>query len=580
MVMMNTDNQLKESDNSSNNKKLIPYLRDADAVFKNGFENDDMQSIFLENVFDEIAGQEVELSSIKSASFILQDFLYCSSLTTVDQFLTKFLTATEKIVCSEAACHILQVILERFIIVLSRKVKNNQAVIKNISEKIKTMADNLLNNEDFVSFITDIHATHAIRALLSTLSGALFKNSSSTYKGQNDLILISDDLPLGFLSKLKSFSKALEEIPTAELALLFTNINGCPCLSHCIKVLKLRLPKRAQNFCKTILKGKSDDNNTQMILILSKDKIGSRLLETIIEIDSMWDIIYEAFDEDGLSNLCLHPVGNFVFQKLITFASEEKLTDLMEVISSNIMSIFIGQKFGIIFNLSKKCLEFKEFQAEFLNLLLKMLQCKEMEKRKYIIPLAASLMTHDEFIKSDLLQDKGLNSFIITYHGSLLLQTLMNYDNIGLLLKSISEIPHMFIVKLACNAKGSHFIDEVLKCDKVKIKKKRQILNQVKENLAQIACDKYGSRVLDNVWKVSDIEMKIIIATQLSQNKSELQQNIFGKHIVKTFGIKQFNERRNKWIEYQRQNENKRKIFQDIFSSDKDATKSKQRKKE
>jgi len=72
---------------SSVDPSLVPYLRQADATFQNGFDDDQMRTLFIDNVFEEIKGYEIKLSVMKSSSFIIEQFVEAASASTTLQLI-------------------------------------------------------------------------------------------------------------------------------------------------------------------------------------------------------------------------------------------------------------------------------------------------------------------------------------------------------------------------------------------------------------------------------------------------------------------------------------------------------------
>ena len=73
--------------NTPEDSSIFKYFREADETFCNGFEDLDMQGIFLDNVFEEIKGHELKFCFIKSTSFIMDKFIESSSLMNAQQIL-------------------------------------------------------------------------------------------------------------------------------------------------------------------------------------------------------------------------------------------------------------------------------------------------------------------------------------------------------------------------------------------------------------------------------------------------------------------------------------------------------------
>ena len=66
---------------------LVPYLRQVDTTFRNKFETDDMKKLFLDNVFDEIMGRELNLIVRKATSGIMENLVASASAENTFQLL-------------------------------------------------------------------------------------------------------------------------------------------------------------------------------------------------------------------------------------------------------------------------------------------------------------------------------------------------------------------------------------------------------------------------------------------------------------------------------------------------------------
>ena len=59
---------------------LAPYLRQAITTFHNGFDSEEMKKIFLDNVFDEISGNELKIMLMKSTTCIMEKLVTAASV--------------------------------------------------------------------------------------------------------------------------------------------------------------------------------------------------------------------------------------------------------------------------------------------------------------------------------------------------------------------------------------------------------------------------------------------------------------------------------------------------------------------
>ena len=92
---------------------------------------------------------------------------------------------------------------------------------------------------------------------------------------------------------------------------------------------------------------------------------------------------------------------------------------------------------------------------------------------------------------------------------------------------------------------------------------KASIAEKCYESLYTLACDKFGSRVVDSMWKTNNPEIQTKLQACLRKDKSRLESDLYGRIILYNCGVKQ-HVNKMKEIELQ-QKERKRKAFADIL---------------
>nr|XP_002125348.1 nucleolar protein 9 isoform X2 [Ciona intestinalis] len=557
------DDITTDDNKSTFDPATVPYLRQADSIFRNGFEDEEMKNIFLENFFEEIVGSEVKLSFMKSSSFILEQFVGVATPKHLLQLLKAYNDDIIEVAGSQQASHVVQKTLKQ--IVLLRNNDPDNSTWSDIDATLHEISS--LICEDIPSWLTHVHQSHVARSMFSTLGGVILATKDSG----NDVIIPT--LPQPSMTSLKVFVDEVCKLKRKNLVEILTNQSGTPSVSILLRVCNIRSEALIRSLCGKILK--ACDEGT--LLILSKDRTGSHLVESLVEFGDVETCrkIYEIIstDEEKLVELACHPVANFVVQKLIENDKIE-FDGIFSILSKEMLKIIHAGRPGVVVKLGEGCVRSPTTQSTFVTMVMKAFNCDDDEKKKLIVPLVASLSSYDKMFSKTFDPDKP-PTFKVAYHGSLLLQTILKFDKIFVFVKSFLEIPSSHTVTLACSAPGSHLVDAFFSSEKVRAKRKLKWIEKTKDVFFKIAMDKYGSRVLENIWRQSSIKMKIIIAESLVPHESSLTNDQHGKHIFRKFAIRQFHQRNEDWKSFQVKIEKKRKMFQDFLPDEQQKKKKK-----
>lgn len=553
-------------------RSMMSYLRQADATFQNGFESEQMKQVFLRNTFDGISGSEVSFCMQKSFSFVLEQMIQQSDFEIVLKFYMALKNNWSQLARSASGCHVLQCTSLRLVSTLP----NSQTLSSDNRGKLLELIDVVeISVESICSLMTDPYATHAYRSHLQMLGGIVLSNPKLNSKAQ-ELKLPKDKVPKEYLKSLQAICRCFSEIDKKKFVTYLSDVHAGPCISCLLEIIcKRDLPKTLHRLSKKIISCSEGDASKTTLLLLIKDKLASRVIEAMLQFGAddykkeIVDLLFE--DSKRFFDLCAHPAANFVIQRLINSAqNEQDFNKIFGFILNGLEDVLAGQNYGIVQKLSEQCLKFTACQRLLWDKILEAFHCKDADERAFIVLFLSSLKTSDAYYKT---KDRG-EKFIpllerVEYHGSFLLQTLLKFQNVGLIVKSMCEIPVENIVFLSCDGSGSHFIDAFFASDKVKQKKKKQLIEKIGERFSTLSCDKYGSRVLENIWKLSDIVIKRTIASILVKNSDQLTANNYGKFILKKFDIKKFETRLEDWEQFQKTRSNKRKLFAGIVSNTK-----------
>ncbi|GCB82223.1 hypothetical protein scyTo_0023207, partial [Scyliorhinus torazame] len=228
---------------------------------------------------------------------------------------------------------------------------------------------------------------------------------------------------------------------------------------------------------------------------------------------------------------------------------------------------------GIITELAAACVKHKAKQAELLTKLYQAFHCcQPASRRTACSPLFVSLLTYeifyglgDEDVTTEHQPSEEQRLSSISYHGSLLTQHLLHFDEPAPVTLSLAAMPQGDQVKLACDQAGSHVFDALLTSGTVSDKQRRKVLRKLEGQFMQLACDRHGSRVLDQIWGSASLKAKQTIAAELASRESELWGDPIGHHIARNLALTHFVKRRREWDEHQAAESKRRKMFAELL---------------
>ncbi|KAG1701686.1 Nucleolar protein 9 [Nymphon striatum] len=188
--------------------------------------------------------------------------------------------------------------------------------------------------------------------------------------------------------------------------------------------------------------------------------------------------------------------------------------------------------------------------------LMKALNCYETEdqQRAFVI----SLCQLSEYYN-------GMTLKKIVLHGSVVLQHLLAFNKPIKLVRNITEMDQNQLVALMCDSFGCHVMDAFMKSTTIGEKSRNKLVEAFNGHCATLACDKYGSRSLDNMWHASSVKYKAIIATELVAKESELQKRICGRILFSKYFLDHFKKNHKNWSEIQSKNLKMKRMSESIL---------------
>lgn len=225
---------------------------------------------------------------------------------------------------------------------------------------------------------------------------------------------------------------------------------------------------------------KSSTSDEKNVLSLFEDAPALRLLEAAIINASpkKFTQIYAKCFINHLAVLSQHHLANFSVQKLLDFCKEKtEFEGMYNEMEAHLEKILKSRNTGVILSLAQACKRHSTKQAKFQIVLMRALHCLEPKERQGLLaPLALSLATYEEQAKS--------NRLVIQLHGSLILQTLLNFNKPIQAVNSLLEMNTGDLKSVLTDQKGCHVMDAFMKSEFVGEKSRDKIIKKLQVSIS------------------------------------------------------------------------------------------------
>ncbi|CAB1317230.1 unnamed protein product [Coregonus sp. 'balchen'] len=555
----------------------VGYFRRVGERLSEGFTEDEERVLFVENVLTEVKGQAALVAMDVTGSVTLQRLLPLASPGQVGEVLAELGGESgsdfKRVSCDKCGGHVVESALRQ----MPRwREKSSSEEDKSAT----TDGDSEMEGEDCgileaqvlslchvviehcAEFIRHTHGSHVARTLIHVLAGCLGPARTDTARpGVKDRNVTTQltyfEAPTSFWWELKTLSTSLMD-----------NVNVCVTDAVASTVFQTMLTVCHRNrpkLCKLLTKGIVDP-----LLVFLKDQASSRLIEIVIQLShkALLRDLYKNHLQGQLVTLAIHPIANFPIQRLTAASTNYKVfLKVFDELADGLEAILAAGHMGVIVQLTDSCAEREEKQGEMMQRLLNAFHCAEPASRHTAcLPLFLSLLTHEVYYSSETAEgdtqtERPLSS--ICYHGSRLVQSLAKFKDRSLLLNSLRSLTPADHLTLGTDQSGSHVLQLLVTSSSDKGRGK--ILRRLEGQYVQMACSRYGSRVLEAVWNSATVPQRQSIAKELVTCETQLRSGQFARHVWAKFALTHFVKRRAQWQEVQTGESKKRKLFSDIL---------------
>lgn len=249
--------------------------------------------------------------------------------------------------------------------------------------------------------------------------------------------------------------------------------------------------------------------------------------------------IYKKYFKAKLIELSQSTSLNFAVQRLIdAMKDKETFEEVFNSLTPEFTKLFEIGHTGVVFSLCKACERLGVKQGQFLQSLLKALDCAAEKTGKCILPILA-------LKPLGIIEDK--NECEISLHGSLILQRIFQFNKPIKIIQSLLDMKPQDIANIFCDQKGSRIADAYLESKFIGEKSREKLIKHLEGMYMKMAMSKSGSHVLEKFYNLSSETQKEIIVKELAERLNQLNGCIPGRILNFKFNVDTYARNPNQW---------------------------------
>lgn len=543
-------------------------------VMKNDFPTVEEKLIFVNNVYEQTIGHEIEYAQNQMGSRILDSLLKYANLETIQRLVTTFNPSLRLLSNDRFASHVLQKIVMICADRGNKRIESNaeqnvdgievkESEVESYNSIVLKLSKYFINNIE--EFVYDTYANHLLRTVIECLGGLIDKPESNDKKKmifdvRRPVIQEYKDLLSSTCNRLYKWPCFLE-FGKDELT------SGL--LQSALYSLKDTFPTIVEEYVKKITNECFKVGEDQQLSNIFNTESSIRLLEVCLSVGNpkSFNDIYEKYFSGNLKQLSLTQNTNFGVQKLFDHCTvKEKFEQIFEKIHVHFSEIFQKGFTGILVSVANACLRLQVKQGAFVTELLKTLHCEVNEKQHLIVTCVVSLKTFDQL---ENLKDKKEDDSksLTSLHGSLIVQAILNFNKPIKMVNSLLETDVEDLVRLFEDPKGSRIVDAYMDSKYIGEKSREKLGKKLKGHWSRLARSTHGSRCLDRIWRSANTNQKTLIMEELAAAGESLRSTKSGQIMLNKLNVPLYARNKKDWMETLGKEEKTKALFANIIGN-------------
>ncbi|KAH3768385.1 nucleolar protein 9-like [Dreissena polymorpha] len=474
----------------------------------------------IDNIFSQLTQEAVAVCKHPETSAIIELLINHASCANVASLLQIFATDWDAVCNDSSASHVVQKC-----VLVSPKLfaeQVSQFDIDNCSEdssedqlilKILSLCEHILNNLE--KCLTHTHMSHIVRSMLQILGGTFVDEKILKSKGsrnyskknepdrkQKDIHFQDFDVPAAFRKQLKFVYKTIFRLEN--FGVYITESNANPILQTLLLVLNKANAELCQKAINKVIKRSRIKDDVEQVNLppVAADSIGSFLVEQIIGLcsEELFRKLFERLFHNRLLQFATHAAANYVLQTFIRKCRDKDIfKSVVDELNNCISAVLDARNYGVLVAMVETAEKLTCKQDSILQMLMTGLQCWEPEERRTsCVALLAAFTTHDNFHSGSHDETSARPAIRkVNYHGSLLLQHLVNFRDVKMLETGFLDLQPGEVSMLACDPCGSHVMEAAFRSAAIREKTKEGLVSKMAGSWVQLACHKNGSHTLE-----------------------------------------------------------------------------------
>ncbi|KAI9654692.1 MAG: Nucleolar protein 9 [Alyxoria varia] len=599
------------------------YFKRADDMLEvNQFANPDERSLFIDNVHKEATGKELKLASSQSCSKLLERLILCSNPQQLKRIFQNFSGQFLHLSQHRFASHCCETLFIRAAPVVTQELlEDSDARTEDDDDETTTMQNMFLYTLDELEGKMDVlmthpFASHTLRVLLIVLSGqALDSNSHrsllrskrqekyepSGLDKSRGLTLESRHVPDAFLSAVsKMTTDMLYGLDTHYTRALATHATGSPVLQLLLQLELTHFGKQRVKEPGSILHRLIPDDplaeGTESFSFLNSltfDKVGSRLLETIIQHSPArtFKPIYRQLFANSLGQYSRNDIASYVVCRVLERLSPEDLSRAMHAQIIPEIPILVERcRTNVIRTLIERCavrnvdtmalaeaLEsaYSEDNGNTLSLS-KMLGISKGEARFESVstmttstpPYGEPEEEHSQHQSTESRKLSGQSQRPMSSENaektsqrptpqvtlsSLLAQTMVSTPGplSELILTALTALTSLQLLEIATTTPLSPLLQTALTSPTSSITIRRKLITRLYGHIASLSLNSSGSHVVDAVEIGTRTGLAFVrerVAEELAESESQLRESRTGRKVWRNWRMDLYCRWREEWV--------------------------------
>jgi nucleolar protein 9 len=553
--------------------QILQYLKNSEKVLKaNQFSDDEgifinrififneflfqEYQLFMQNVFTELDGYEYRLACSHDGSSLLEIFLLSATSFQLAVFFDRLTGKYESMAGHRYASHVLETIFEAA--GKSLIAGNNGLKDSSVEEQGLLPLDALIQRaydelkSSVISAIHDSYGSHVWRSLLklfnslpeifdkctADLASSLLEMDEGEGQGFRDLAMNQQTAP--FLQQLLQVLVKHPD-PSHFHAILTKMLHGFDLESP-----QSEIPPKSKIFWKRLM----------------EDDIGSHTAQAIIDLLNPGQIqsLYSNLIRGQTVGFLEHPRANYPLQHLVSACSNiGQFNIILEEVTPFLSELIPRRRFGIMVKFAEWAVQHQAAYEQVLSSAFKAFHLEKNNEDRVLLFTAALRLQVKSFVDS---------SAPLNPQGCSLLCQFARFpeSQAKSLIDGLLRLSEKEIIDLSRHSAGSRVIEAFLVGGAMSPKAMQRMGRHFKGHLAHIAMDKYGSHVVEKLWKLSPLPAKNIMMEELAESKEKLESSPHGRLVVRNCRLDQFIRKREDWVKEEQTQTTKRSLFDDIIN--------------